>query len=118
MQPSTRAPLASRVPVARRQLPPGGVTVVVSHDPGPCITVSGELDVATAPLLRAVLEHVQRRTSRRVEVDLRDVRFADSHGLEPVVAAGVAVRAASAPVRRVLAASDAAAPGLLTTVER
>ena len=83
---------------------PFGLTVQVRYDAIPLISVAGELDVASAPLLSAVLEHVQRGASGPMEVDLREVSFADTHGLAPVLDAGMGIRAASAPVRRVLAA--------------
>lgn len=89
-----------------------GLTVRVRYDAIPLVFVAGELDVATAPLLSAVLEHVRRAASCPVEVDLRGVSFADSHDLAPVLDTGAAVREVSAPVRRVLAAlAPLATPG-------
>lgn len=67
------------------------------------IRVSGELDLATAPLLRAAVDHVRRtHVPVRVAVDLSRVTFADSHGLAPVVDDDHQVVAASPTVRRVL----------------
>ena len=79
----------------------------------PLIQASGELDVHSAPLLQAILDHLQRvRRARaagatrdrscRVDVDLTGVTFADSSGLAPALAGNVAVVAASPQVRRVL----------------
>lgn len=78
----------------------------------PLIRVSGELDIASAPLLVAMIDHVGSThppagdtsgdTSGCIDVDLSQVTFADSHGLAPVLDGRAAVLAASAPVRRVL----------------
>lgn len=70
------------------------------------VHVRGELDTVTVPLLEAVLEHLAGTGSPSVTLDLGQVSFADSHGLEPLLAAGVAGRAvlvrASPAVARLL----------------
>lgn len=87
------------------------VTVEVRQDlPRPLVTVTGELDLASAGLLQALLDHVRRRTRRAgagphrvdVDVDLVRVTFADSHGLAPVLDGRTRIVAASPAVRRVL----------------
>ena len=45
------------------------------------VQVSGKVDVATAPLLRAVLDTVVGRRPARVEVDLSGATFMDAHAL-------------------------------------
>ncbi len=81
--------------------------------PRPLVSVSGELDLASAGLLTAMLDHVRRGQGRHAEresglrcadidVDLTQVTFADSHGLAPVLDGQTTILAASGPVRRVL----------------
>ena len=67
----------------------------------PVVEVHGDLDVAGAPLLRAITEHVAV-DGTPVAVDLSGVSFADSHGLAPVLTRDVVLVAVSAPVRRLL----------------
>jgi anti-anti-sigma factor len=45
------------------------------------IAVRGELDIATAPLLRGVLDGVLARRPQQVRIDLSELEFLDSHGL-------------------------------------
>jgi anti-anti-sigma factor len=52
---------------------------------GLVLTVSGELDLATAPELRKRLETAIDSGTTRIVVDLRDVTFMDSIGLAAVV---------------------------------
>jgi anti-anti-sigma regulatory factor len=79
-----------------------GVTVDRSSR-RPVIVVVGELDAAGASLLRAVIDHVREQGAvGRVPLDLGAVRFADTHGLAPVLDGGTEIRAASMAVRRVL----------------
>lgn len=83
--------------------------VVVRWSPGhPHVLVRGELDIATAPLLRAVLEHVHRADGGPVSADLRGVTFLDSAGAAPLVDHDVHVRQASPTVERVLVLLDQA----------
>ena len=51
------------------------------------VTVSGELDLATAPELEAVFEAVDATSSDRVLVDLAGVAFLDSSGIRALVRA-------------------------------
>jgi anti-sigma B factor antagonist len=51
------------------------------------VQVSGEVDIATAPLLRAVLDTVVGRRPTLVEVDLSGTTFLDAHGLSALSAA-------------------------------
>jgi anti-sigma B factor antagonist len=50
------------------------------------VQVSGEVDIATAPLLEAVLDTVVARRPGRVEVDLSGTTFLDAHALATLVA--------------------------------
>lgn len=66
------------------------------------VEVRGEVDIATAPLLRAVLDTVVGRRPTRVEVDLSGTTFMDAHALTTLSAARrrVASRHATLVVRR------------------
>jgi anti-sigma B factor antagonist len=79
------------------------------------VRLAGELDLSTAPALRAALEAAATLDVERVVVILRDVSFMDSTGLSALVHGwrvasdnGVAftLREPTAPVRRVLAITD------------
>lgn len=76
------------------------------------VVVRGELDIATAPLLDAVLEGLVGVAPELVELDLSGVAFLDSHGLTTLTTARSRLAAAesvlvlrdpSPVVRRVLA---------------
>jgi anti-anti-sigma factor len=74
------------------------------------VRVGGELDAATAPELSSCLELALADSGRPVVIDLRDVTFLDSWGVDAVVSAAnragrpgaVRVEGASAFVHRVL----------------
>lgn len=78
------------------------------------VTVRGEVDVATAPLLRAVLDGIYAARPRYVEINLSGVTHLDSHALTTLIAArrrlaaqhaALTLRAPSQPVLHVLAVS-------------
>lgn len=50
------------------------------------VQVRGEMDIATGPLLRAVLDTVVGRRPTRVEVDLSGATFMDAHALATLTA--------------------------------
>jgi len=50
------------------------------------VQVQGEVDIATAPLLRAVLDTVVSRRPTRVEVDLSGATFMDAEALATLLA--------------------------------
>ena len=50
-------------------------------DDGALLTVRGELDIATAPQLRAVIGDLMGQGYRHVEVDLDNCSFIDSSGM-------------------------------------
>lgn len=56
-------------------------------DGKPVLTLSGELDLATADHLEAALRSVEKPDIDRVVVDLRGLAFMDSTGLRAVIAA-------------------------------
>jgi anti-sigma B factor antagonist len=58
---------------------------VIYRDGAPVVVVRGEVDLATAPALRAALDEAVK-ASGRVEVDLRDTSFMDSCGLHALAA--------------------------------
>lgn len=79
-----------RVPEHVTSLPPGAVAArVTAHRGELVVTIDGELDSATAPLVRAVAAPVLAAGLRSLTVDLGGVRFIDMRG----------VRAAAAVVR-------------------
>ena len=118
-QRSLTRPSSSRSSLRERLDAPGahvtGQTLVVEvrQDlPRPRVEVAGELDLDSAGLLTAMLDHVRRSRQRagtadlhrgEVDVDLSGVTFADSHGIAPVLDGRPRVVAASEPARRVLA---------------
>ena len=71
----TTAPVAPHFVVDTRR---AGTTEVVQ--------VTGEVDIATAPLLRAVLDTVVARRPARVEVDLSGTTFLDAYALSTLAA--------------------------------
>jgi anti-sigma B factor antagonist len=54
---------------------------------GPVVTVSGEVDVATAPRLRAELGALTLERGQLLVVDLAGVTFCDSSGISALIAA-------------------------------
>ena len=73
------------------------------------VVVRGEVDIATAPLLRAVLDTVVARRPARVEVDLSGVSFLDAYAVTTLAA----VRRRLASRRAVLALRDPSAAAAL-----
>jgi anti-sigma B factor antagonist len=65
----------------------------------PIVRVAGELDMAAAPRMRAVLGEMQGGGTSEVVVDLRGLTFLDSTGLSALVGAELAGRDGQAPVR-------------------
>jgi anti-sigma B factor antagonist len=61
---------------------------VEPQDGAVLVHVEGELDLATAPLLREVLDDVRARGALRTLVDLRPCTFIDSSGCRGLVSAG------------------------------
>lgn len=101
-------------PTAGRRL--GEDLVVETSRDGTTLVVSvrGEVDIATAPLLRAVLDGLPLSRPRRVEVDLSGVTFLDSQGIGVLVAArrrlaaervGFVLRSPSRPATHALLAA-------------
>ncbi|WP_410571229.1 STAS domain-containing protein [Amycolatopsis sp. cmx-4-61] len=65
---------------------------------GAVVTVEGELDVATAPRLRAAVDAVTLGTGQLLVVDLAGVTFCDSSGISALIAARNLAEAAGAGV--------------------
>lgn len=63
------------------------------------ITLAGELDLATGPLVRAALEDCLRREIRTVDIDLADLTFCDASGLDVFLAAADHTAAAGGLLR-------------------
>ncbi len=51
------------------------------------VRLGGDIDLVSAHDLNRVLESLDRLSSARIEVDLAEVRFVDSHGLLPLIEA-------------------------------
>lgn len=75
------------------------------------VTVTGELDMATAPVLRHAL-HVAIAACSRVTVDLSALRFCDCTGLSALLGAARIAEAADVDLRL------RAVPSCLTTLLR
>ncbi|PWJ05398.1 hypothetical protein DKG34_21625 [Streptomyces sp. NWU49] len=74
---------------------------VESHatGPGSCrVTVAGDLDVCTAPIVREALRDAVSR-HERVDVDCAGLSFCDCSGLSALLAAARAAKAAGAELR-------------------
>jgi anti-sigma B factor antagonist len=56
-------------------------TRVEAQDDVAIMALSGELDVSTAPILREELAQVENSGTLAIVLDLRDVTFIDSSGL-------------------------------------
>ena len=65
---------------------------------GAVLTVSGELDIATAPRVRAAVADLLGQGVRHVEVDLTDCTFIDSTGMGALLWAAHRLRAAGGDV--------------------
>jgi anti-anti-sigma factor len=75
------------------------------------LLVKGEIDLGTAPQLQAEVSRLVEEGRRRVRVDLRDVTFMDSQGINVLArahrrlsteGAALTLVAPSEPVRRIL----------------
>jgi anti-sigma B factor antagonist len=73
---------------------------------GPVVTAAGELDVATAPRLRAAIGALTLDRGRLLVLDLAGVTFCDSSGISTLIAArnlaeaaGAALALAAVPAR-------------------
>jgi len=65
---------------------------------GPVLTVRGELDVATAPRLRAHIAGLTLTPGQLLVVNLADVSFCDSSGISALIAARNVAEEAEAKV--------------------
>ena len=72
----------------RDQEDPGDLRVSVSPGPSPVVTISGEIDLQSAPVLREELLCVIRRRGPQVAIDLAGVTFLDCAGLNVLLATG------------------------------
>ncbi|MGI8571848.1 MAG: STAS domain-containing protein [Solirubrobacteraceae bacterium] len=59
---------------------------IVEHDHTLVLKVRGELDLATAPLLKERLEQAEAAAATNVVIDLDQVEFMDSTGLHVLLA--------------------------------
>jgi anti-sigma B factor antagonist len=77
-------PGADRPPERRVEYPCGSVGTRSQGDVTH-VLVSGDLDMLTAARVRLAIEGAREATPTRVALDLSDVEFIDSHGLELLV---------------------------------
>ena len=75
------------------------VTTHTGHDGEVTVSVVGELDTSTAPLLRSVLETELTRGPSGLVLDLRGVRFLGSAGLALLVETRMSAQARDVPLR-------------------
>jgi anti-sigma B factor antagonist len=87
-----------------------GIEQSLDDSGDPVITLSGELDIASADAFRAAMEIVIGETPGKLVFDLRQLAFMDSSGLAVMVyvannVEAVELRHASSIVRRVVEAT-------------
>ena len=100
-------PPAQAAPAGLTPAPPALVVLDVSGPASlPRVTVTGEIDCASAPGLRAILDRLLDDAPREIVVDLTGVTFLDSAGLCVLASAHRRVLVAGGRLR-VLAASRA-----------
>jgi anti-anti-sigma factor len=94
--------------------PPFDIAVVETED-AVRLVLSGELDIATAPLLDAALAEAEAGSAARILVDIGGVPFIDSSGLRALIGAAdrtaadrLAVTGAGPQARRLFELSGAA----------
>ena len=68
----------------------------VDHPLGVVLTLGGELDLATVPVLQERLDHA-RRGKAAVVIDLSRLRFIDSSGLDLLVRAWILTSSSATP---------------------
>jgi anti-anti-sigma factor len=90
------------------------VSVLGNPDDSIVVTVRGNLDIDSAPVLSTTLDQVLERPVPRIVVDLSGVEFCDSTGLSAFVVGHRRAEAAGGWLR--LAAPSAWLAGLLDTV--
>lgn len=111
---TSRTTTTGGVPLSRALRPRGPVRLGVSESRQPesvMVGVDGELDLLTAPRLATRLNRVMRESGGDVVVDLRELEFIDSAGLQVLLGArrrltrasrNLAVLCDDGPVRRVI----------------
>ena len=92
-------------------VPPETEIVAYDHGVAPGLTVRGEIDIATSPQLKHALDTAIRESTGAFVLDLCDVVFLDSSGLNLVLRAratlardtrSLAIVCPPGPVRRVM----------------
>lgn len=94
-----------------------GVTVA-SHGQWEVLTVTGEIDMATAPRFRQRLLAVIGAEAQNVVIDLSGVDFIDSTGLGVLMGGAKRVRSAGGDIRLVMTGSRLADLIELTRLDR
>ncbi|MCY3910482.1 MAG: STAS domain-containing protein [bacterium] len=91
---------------------------VASHGRWEVLTVTGEIDMATAPRFRQRLLGVITGGAQNVVIDLSGVDFIDSTGLGVLMGAAKRVRSAGGDIRLVMVGSRLAELIELTRLDR
>lgn len=92
--------------------------VVASHGKWEVLTVTGEIDMATAPRFRQRLQSIINVGARYVVLDLSGVDFVDSTGLGVLMGAAKRVRSAGGDIRLVMTGDRLAGLVELTRLDR
>ena len=72
---------------------PGGLTIDERRDGGTAVlALTGELDIATAGTVEAAVERARGAGLRRLVLDLRELEFLDSTGIQAILRADLASR--------------------------
>jgi anti-sigma B factor antagonist len=85
--------------VVERQLTVTVEFATCTNDVWPVVTVSGEVDVETSPVLEERLTSVLDRGLSSIRIDLADVTFLDSTGLSVLISGLKRCRAAGGELR-------------------
>jgi anti-sigma B factor antagonist len=77
---------------------PAQFAVHVSPGPNAVITISGELDIASAPVFEAAVRELEFRSLESAVLNLEPLDFIDAQGLRTVLSLHAACLAASVPL--------------------
>ena len=87
-----------REPPVPHDVPPETEIVAYDHGDAPGLTVRGEIDIATSPQLKLALDEAIRESVGAFVLDLCEVEFLDSSGLNLVLRARAALAREARPL--------------------
>ena len=87
-----------REPPVPHDVPPETEIVAYDHGDAPGLTVRGEIDIATSPQLKLALDKAIRESVGAFVLDLCEVEFLDSSGLNLVLRARAALAREARPL--------------------